>query len=252
MKRMGRTVTERPVLGVVGGMGPLASAEFLRTIYEYSLGQYEQDSPVVLVHSDPGFPDRTDAFLAGNEGPLLEKLISILNQLVANGADQIVICCMTIHYLLPRLPIPLRERIISLVDVIIANLIGSSERHLLICSSGTLQFQLFQRHPDWPQVESLVVFPSESDQQRVHRELIYPIKQNPDLNQLFPLLESLLDRYEVNAFIAGCSEVHLLAKLLNPAGDTAKPYRCIDPLILIAHELALKYQPAEKAMRVVQ
>jgi aspartate racemase len=159
---------------------------------------------------------------------------------------------MTIHHLLPRLPIPLRERIVSLVDVIIANLIGRSERHLLICSSGALQLQVFQRHPDWPQVASLVVFPSESDQQRIHRELIYPIKQNPDLNQFFPLLESLLERYEVNNFVAGCTEVHLLAKRLNPEGGSTKSYRCIDPLILIAQDLASKYQPAEKAMRVVQ
>jgi aspartate racemase len=243
---------EKTVLGVVGGMGPLASAEFLRTIYEHSLGEREQDSPVVLLYSDPGFPDRTDAFLAGEAGPLLARLIEILNHLLANGANQIVLCCMTIHYLVPRLPAHLVERIISLVDVVMAELINIRKRHLLICSMGTLQMRLFQQHPDWPQAEPFVVFPTESDQLRIHRELIYPIKQNPNLAQLFPLLESLLERYEVNDFIAGCTEVHLLAKQIASGGVTQRPYRCIDPLTLIAQKLASEYQPETQAAQGIR
>ena len=41
------------VLGVVGGAGPLASAEFTKTIYEFSLGEREQEAPIVLLYSIP-------------------------------------------------------------------------------------------------------------------------------------------------------------------------------------------------------
>ena len=56
---------EREVLGIVGGLGPMASAEFLKTVYEYGIGENEQDAPIVLMYSDPTFPDRTESFLAG-------------------------------------------------------------------------------------------------------------------------------------------------------------------------------------------
>src|SRR4029079_293203 len=67
-------------LGIVGGMGPLASAEFVRTVYEYGLGEREQPSPTVLLYSDPTFPDRTDAFMSGNDAPVLEKLIDVITR----------------------------------------------------------------------------------------------------------------------------------------------------------------------------
>lgn len=51
----------RDPLGVLGGMGPLASAEFLKTIYECSVAGGEQRSPSVIMYSDPTFPDRTEA-----------------------------------------------------------------------------------------------------------------------------------------------------------------------------------------------
>ena len=53
----------KQVLGVLGGMGGLASAEFVKTVYEISGEGVEQEQagPVVLMYSDPAFPDRTAA-----------------------------------------------------------------------------------------------------------------------------------------------------------------------------------------------
>ena len=49
------------LLGILGGMGPLASAEFLKTIYEYGTRDLEQRSPACILYSDPTFPDRTSS-----------------------------------------------------------------------------------------------------------------------------------------------------------------------------------------------
>lgn len=222
--------TDREVLGIVGGLGPLASAEFLKTVYEYGIGENEQDAPIVLMYSDPTFPDRTDAFLAGESELLRARLTGALQTLSDAGASRFVICCMTIHYLLPSLPEHLRARVISLLDVIFANL--EPRRYLLICSNGTRQLALFQQHPQWAGHKAEIVLPDADDQNRIHRELIYPIKKDPDFGRLKVLLETLLRRYEVDDFIAGCSEIHVLAKhVLN--GDRA---RCLDPLTIIARE----------------
>lgn len=230
--------SEKKVLGVLGGMGPLASAEFLKTIYEHSLSGREQDSPAVLMYSDPTFPDRTDAFLAGDGDGILEQLNESLRRLTAQGATRIVICCMTIHYLLPRLTVDLRERIVSLLDVCFANLPPAPARHLLIASSGTRRLRLFENHSLWPSLKQLIVLPDEEDQHRIHYDLIYPIKKNPNLSELTPLLESLLAKYRVDSFIAGCSEIHLLAKRYLSAPPARRRYTCVDPLTIIAEQLA--------------
>lgn len=228
---------ETRAVGILGGMGPLSSAEFLKSIYEHSSGEREQEFPAVLMYSDPTFPDRTDAFLNGSTDVVLAQLVDTLRWLIGAGASSIVICCVTIHYLLPRLPGDLRHPIVSLLDVLCEQLGQSRRKHLLICSNGTRQLRLLETHPLWEAVKDYVVFPDAEDQQRIHYDLIYPIKNKPDLSALTPKLESLLAKYEVDAFIAACTEVHLLAKHLTARNAH---YSCIDPLDILARAIAEK------------
>ena len=235
----------RTILGIVGGLGPVASADFLNTIYECSLDGVEQESPLVVMSSDPSFPDRTEAFLRGEHDELLERLLRVLRQLSEMGASKIVICCITIHYLLPLLPPDLRARVVSLLDVIMDQVAQTQKRHLLICSKGTLRLGLFQNHSLWNLVKDRIVLPEDEDQEEIHFEIIYRIKRKPDVRQFIPRLESLLAKYEVDSFIAGCTEVHLLAKHFLSSN---RSYGCIDPLVIIAKELAAEYTDASRAL----
>ena len=224
------------VYGVVGGMGPLASAEFLKTIYEFGLREQEQNSPTVIVHSDPSFPDRTTAFLKGDDDVVLAQLTRVIGQLSELNAVKIVLCCITIHYLLPRLSADARAKIWSLLDVIADRLAANDREYLLICSSGTRRLKLFESHPRWPLFKDRLVLPSVEDQERLHRELIYRIKLNPDVSTLFPLLELMLEKYRVNGFVAGCTEIHVLAKRYAASGNGHDI--CLDPLTIVAKEIA--------------
>lgn len=219
------------MLGVLGGMGGLASAEFVKTVYELSgeVAQREQDAPVVIMYSDPAFPDRTEAFMRGETQPILTKLIESLELLYDMGASQIVIACMTIHYVLPQVPTELRERIISLPDVIFSSVESLKKKHLVISSHGTIQLELLQRHPRWERTRNYFVFPSEAEQQQMH-DLIYEVKRNHNLLEARLFIETLLGRHRVDSFVAACSEIHLLTKHLAPSV-------CIDPLTIIARQV---------------
>lgn len=225
------------LLGIVGGIGPLASAEFLRTIYEHTLGAQEQTSPRVIMYSDPTFPDRTEALLAGACESLLEPLQRALRTLRQSGASRIVICCVTMHYLLPRLPLESRKDIWSLLDLIFAGVLQSRERHLLICTNGTRKLEVFQNHCQWEIAQDYFVLPKSSDQNLIH-DLIYRVKRNEDIRQLTLTLEALLSKYDVGSFVAGCTEIHLLSKHFNPVSAAQPKYRCLDPLNIIAEEVA--------------
>jgi aspartate racemase len=228
----------KPVLGVLGGMGGLASAEFVKTIYELS-GEVclrEQEAPAVLMYSDPAFPDRTEAFLRSETQPILTRLIDALELLCGMGASQLVICCMTIHYLLPELPGALRERIISLPDKIFSSVESLKKRHLVISSTGTMKLELLQRHPHWEQAQKYFVFPSEAEQRQMH-DLIYEVKLNRNLLEARLFVETLLARHRVGSFVAACSEIHLLAKQFEPSSPQQRGYGCIDPLVIIARQV---------------
>ena len=227
--------TNNRMLGVVGGVGPLASAEFLNTIYEIWAGVREQELPRVVMSSDPTFPDRTEAFLEGKSDFMLNKLMGVLSGLADMGASKIVICCVTMHYLLPRLPSEMREKIVSLLDVIFESLLANPRRSLLLCSNGTRRLELFENHKLWSRSEGFIVLPDWRDQQVVH-EIIYKVKENHGAGELIRLLEPFEAKYKVDAFIAGCTEYHVLAKRSRESvGDKAP--RFLDPLTIIAERL---------------
>lgn len=226
---------------MVGGLGPLASAEFLKTIYEHSLGECEQDSPIVIMYSDPTFPDRTEQFLQGSYGVLMKLLVEALQCLSQLQVSQIVICCMTIHHLLPKLPAELRAPVISLLDVIFAKVLQTRQRHLLVCTNGTRQLEIFERHEQWELVRDYIVLPDENDQQMIHHNIIYEVKKNRDMRELTARLEGLVAKYEVGSFIAGCTETHLLAKQFDKSNGYGKRYGCVDPLTIIAQQIAQEW-----------
>ena len=212
-------------------MGPLASAEFLKTIYEVCLGPHEQDAPVVILLSDPSFPDRTEALLDGREDILLEMLRTSLDKLLMLGATRIIICCTTLHHLLSRLESGLQIRIVSLVDIIMGQLLLDDRRKLLLCTDGTRRLRLFETHPLWERVGQHVVLPRDPDQRRIHR-MIYELKGNRRMPAHTTLLEDFTARYGVDGFVAGCTEMHLIAK------DKASRFSWLDPLTALACEMA--------------
>lgn len=237
---MKNTKQELPpkMLGIIGGMGPVASAEFLRTIYELNPAEREQDSPAVILYSNPSFPDRTEAFRSGDDKALLEELNRAIGQLITMGASKIVLCCLTVHYLLPKLPPSTTTRIISLLDVIFEEMNRRRERHLLTCSLGAREQRLFENHPQWSRLREYFVLLDQDDQYRLHHDFIYKLKRGCKLTEMLPFFESLLDKYNVAGFIAGCTEMHLMAKYYLSSIDQHQIYGCVDPLTIIARGLA--------------
>ncbi|HEX2095354.1 MAG TPA: hypothetical protein VHG28_23360, partial [Longimicrobiaceae bacterium] len=152
------------------------------------------------------------------------------------GATRLVLCCMTVHHLVPRLPEELRERVVPLPELILRDLLPPAGRYLMVCSSGTRAFRLFERHPLWETARDRIVLPHQADQETIHRDLIYPVKRLVDLDTLTPILAGLLEKYRADGFIVGCSEVHVIAKHFL-AGEGCG-YACVDPFLAVARGLS--------------
>lgn len=227
----------RDVIGIVGGMGPRASTAFLSTLYDFTLDGVEQNAGRFILFSDPTIPDRTEAFLGHHDEIVLEPFVEILSSLQRLQVAKIVVCCITLHYLLPRLPAHLQKHIFSLVDTIFAALEETRERHLLLCTRATLQLRLFQDHPQWERCAHSIILPQEQDQEAIH-ELIYQLKMGGDIATAATTVQALLGKYKVDSFIAGCTEFHLVTRHFMTAYNCQQPYHCIDPLAIIARELA--------------
>jgi len=223
------------LLGILGGMGPLASAELVYTIYRLNMVEPEQGAPALLLHSDPSIPDRTTAILAGDTRELTARLTAALEHLVAGGAQRIIIACVTAHHVLPEMPEPLRARVVSLLDLVIDEIHATSGPYLLLATLGTRRARIFESHERWGEVAERVLFLDDEDQHRLH-EALYRFKQNEPVEPLIPWLESLPGKYSAEGLIFGCTELHLVQR--NLASRRENPaLRIIDPLLIAARDL---------------
>jgi aspartate racemase len=205
------------VLGVLGGMGPLASAEFVKNIYAPGRAERERDMPRVLLDSDPLFPDLTQAIRCGLDRRIRRRLSQRLAGLTEQGATTTVLLCFTAHHFLPRIDPALCRNLVSLVDVTLDGLVAASGRFLLLCSSGSRQARIFQNAPSWPAVADQIVLPDRADQELIH-QLLRRIRFHGPQPDVVPTIDALMVRYDCTGVICGCTELHLVS------GDLADRY----------------------------
>ena len=115
-------------VGILGGMGPAATADFYRKLVEATPAERDQDHIPVLVEADPAIPDRSESYLRGGPTPLpfLQRGAKLLE---ARGADLLVMPCNTAHLwyeaIVQQLGIPLLHIVDAVVEDLLAQLGGA-------------------------------------------------------------------------------------------------------------------------------
>lgn len=106
-------------LGILGGMGPLATVDFMRKIIQSTPAGQDQAHIPMVVANVPQIPDRTQAILDAAEDPF-PALLQLLRQLEQAGATLFVIPCNTAHFWFKRLTYYSRIEAISIIDCVVA------------------------------------------------------------------------------------------------------------------------------------
>ncbi|MBQ6072393.1 MAG: aspartate/glutamate racemase family protein [Bacteroidales bacterium] len=135
-------------LGVLGGMGPAATAEFQRLLAVKAPADCDQEHPRMIVYSHTVTPDRT-TYLLG-KGPDPEPyLLDGLRTLEKWGADRLAVTCNTAHHFIDKflehglIDVP----VIHIIDETIRTCMERSPRGAwLTATLGTINTGIYQRH----------------------------------------------------------------------------------------------------------
>lgn len=139
--------TTPPLLGVLGGMGPLAAADFLAKLAIETPAVRDQDHVPYVAWGVPQIPDRPAAILNGGESPLPQMLRGIA-ALKQAGAQAVAIACNTAHYWYDDLVREGGLPILHIADAacdLLAELGIDSGRIGLIGTDGTIAAGFFQQ-----------------------------------------------------------------------------------------------------------
>ena len=133
-------------LGVLGGMGPAASAEFMRLLAEKAPAGKDQEHPRVILYSNPITPNRT-AFLEGRGEDPAPYLLEGLKALLGWGADLVCVTCNTAHVFVDKFPQEIHDHLVHIVDETILQCRQRSPKGAwLTATLGTMNSGLYQKH----------------------------------------------------------------------------------------------------------
>ncbi len=102
-------------IGIIGGMGPMASQLFYKMVTEHTAAKKDQDHINMILLSDASMPDRTSAILSGDYEELYRQLLEDARFLEAGGCTAIGITCNTSHFFVDRLAGDLNIPVIHMV-----------------------------------------------------------------------------------------------------------------------------------------
>ena len=197
-------------VGVLGGMGPDATVDFMSKVIAATPADKDQDHLRMLVDSNPHVPNRQEALLRGGEDPG-PALAAMAKGLETAGADFLVMPCNTAHAfkdaIIEAVDIPL----VSIIDVSVDACAGAAAVGVL-ATDGCIASEVFQGA--FASRGQAAILPDENELRELMR-LITRIKagdQGPDVSAGMRMLADALVARGAQTIIAGCTEIPLVLK----------------------------------------
>jgi aspartate racemase len=223
----------RSVVGILGGMGPAATADFYLKLVQATPATSDQEHLQVIIWSDPTIPDRTEALLTHGADPT-PALIAGARLLQHSGAAMLAVPCNTAHAFLAAVQ--------AAVDIPIIHMIEETANHIqlltphvhrvgLLSTTGTRKAGLYQA---WLDKKGIQVLSPDAQTQDVVMAAIRGIKagkSGPAVNSQLTTAARELINAGAQAIIGGCTEV--------PVGLAAEdiPMPLIDPARILAESV---------------
>ncbi|NLJ41837.1 MAG: amino acid racemase [Clostridiales bacterium] len=200
------------VLGVIGGLGPKATAYFMELVIDMTDAQNDQDHLEMIIYNYPKIPDRTKYILGQSTNNPVIPMVQIGQRLMAQGVDCIAVPCITAHYFY--------DNLVKQVDLPIINALEETALHLkengikaagIMATTGTVVSGIFQDRLS--SLDIRCVLPSTGTQSDIMDIIYNDIKagQTPDIRRFRNIADKLREK-GAEVVILGCTELSLIKR----------------------------------------
>lgn len=199
-------------LGILGGMGPYATIDFIKHIYDLTPGvTKESDHIHILTDINISIPSRTRSVLYNEDSPV-DGMIEAINGLEKMGADVISVPCNSAHYFYDDVTSAIRIPWLNMIEEV-KIFLGKMDIKSATILGGfvTVNKQIYKDD------EIDFYYLNDSDNEFIY-EIIEHIKsQNHDLIDLSKLRE-VISVIKSEAIILACTELTEIIDDINQPG----------------------------------
>jgi len=197
----------KKTIGIIGGMGPLATADLFRKIVLNTKATTDQEHIKILIDNNTDIPDRTEAIINNGKNPVPQLTKSAV-ALWAMGAQILVMPCNTAHYFRSELQKNVDIPILSMIEITGKSLLKKGIKTAgLLATEGTINSGIYQ--DVFMNMDIEIIVPDE-DEQTVITDLIYngvkAGKQDYDTTIVKDVMQHMIDR-GAETLVLGCTEL---------------------------------------------
>ena len=225
------------MLGIIGGMGPMASALFYDMISSKTDASCDQENLDLILLSHAGMPDRTGAILSKDEAQIEEvrsKLLADAMFLQNSGCTAIAVTCNTAHYFVnmieDELDIPFIHLIRETAEAVASEF--GAKKVAVLATDGTIETKLYQ---DELSKRGVISFTPKAEVQALVMHEIYDcIKSGkPADEEIWKKIEEYVKAEGCEAAVLACTELSVVRKELSLGSFYYDPMdimaeRCLD------------------------
>lgn len=200
-------------LGVIGGMGPKATAVFYDQIVTKTAASKDQDHIDMVILNHATLPDRTSVIISGNGSLFLDAIRSDMKLLELAGVAHIAIPCNTSHYFYEELqsmtPIPIINMVEETVKAIYDRF-GEGAKIGLLATKGTARSEIYERACS--KYNMKLYTPDEVLQEQIMNIIYNNIKGDLpiDAEEIESIIRDLVYEQGMNCVIIGCTELSVI------------------------------------------
>ncbi|MBF1149903.1 MAG: amino acid racemase [[Eubacterium] sulci] len=225
------------MLGIIGGMGPMASAVFYDMISSKTGASCDQENLNLILLSHAGMPDRTRAILSKDEAQIeavRSKLLADAMFLQNAGCTAIAVTCNTAHYFVnmieDELDIPFIHLIRETAEAVASEF--GARKVAVLATDGTIETRLYQ---DELSKRGVIAFTPKAEVQALVMHEIYEcIKSGkPADEEIWQKIEEYVKAEGCEAAVLACTELSVVRKELSLGSFYFDPMdimaeRCLD------------------------
>ena len=219
----------KKTIGIIGGMGPLATADLFRKIVLMTDAKCDQEHPRVLIDCNTNIPDRTAAILSGGENPI-PQLAASARTLERAGADVLMMPCNTAHYFYDGVTAATKLPVLHMLRLTADRLEQEGMRTVgLLATDGTIRTGIYESLLTQRGIR--VIKPDAPGQRRVMSAIYDGVKAGNlgaiDVAALRCTLDAMIAQ-GAECFVLGCTELPIVF------AQCELPYPVADPTQILA------------------
>ncbi|QHJ71705.1 aspartate/glutamate racemase family protein [Planococcus halotolerans] len=224
---------EKKTLGIVGGVGPLATMFIGEMIVRRTKAAKDQDHVNSIITNNTRIPDRTAFIMGRSQDDPVPVMVADMEKLSSIGAEIIIIPCNTAHTFYEELqqgaPVPVIHMIRETMNRAAEQ---GAKKVGILATTGTVTSKVYQHAADEYGLEP--VLPSQEIQEKVMSVIYDNIKagKNADRDNWRDIV-NYMENQGCDRVILGCTELSIVKK------EMELPEFYLDSLIVLAETAIL-------------